>query len=108
MIISAYIISILAIILAVTLLVFTLIPLFKKEIKIKQNKKTKTWFSIIVVTIVLEITSIVVCLLGEVSQYITPAPGYIWVIFKVFSLLFLWFWIYCYFFIWIKLKSNKK
>lgn len=106
--IAAYIISALVIAITIILLTVTLIPLFNQSIKLqKTNKKTIIWFSIIMVMLVLEILTIVVSLLGEASHYITPAPGTIWLVFKIFSLLFLWAWSFIYFFIWIKFKKSK-
>lgn len=93
--------------LTILLLVLTLLPVFNKQIKITQSKKTKIWFAVIIIIVILEILSIVVSIIGEVTYYITPAPSYIWAIFKLFSLIFLWVWSYFYFFIWIKFKKTK-
>lgn len=104
--IVAYIISILTIIITLILLKNTFIPVINKTIKIK-NKKTKTYFSIFLVISILEFFSISASILGEVSQYIIPAPNYIWLIFKISSLILLWIWSYFYFFIWINFKNKK-
>lgn len=105
--IVAYIISILTIIISLILVTFTFIPIVNKAIKLN-NKKIIIWFTIILGIILLELFSISFSLVGEISEYITPAPSYIWLIFKITSLLVLWFWTYIYFFIWIKFNKNKK
>lgn len=105
--IVAYIISAMVITSTLLLLTFTIIPLIDKSIKL-DNKKTWIWFSVIMITFFLEILSIIITIIGEVSEYITPAPSYIWLIFKIFSLIFLWIWSFFYFFMWLKFKKNKK